>query len=74
MSSSNINDPFVLASYTSSFRGKTQQRYTPGVYASSYKRPNKINEFVTVAVQADGVHVLDVSLCFMSIVFLDFTS
>jgi len=60
MLSSNISDPFVLASYTSSFRGKVQQRNTPGVYASSYKRPNKTNEFVTVAVQADGVHVLDV--------------
>ncbi|KIM35166.1 hypothetical protein M413DRAFT_20795 [Hebeloma cylindrosporum] len=61
MSSSNINDPFVLASYTSSFRGKTHQKYTPGVYASSYKRPNKTNEFVSVAVQADGLHVLDLS-------------
>ncbi|PPQ69895.1 hypothetical protein CVT26_014158 [Gymnopilus dilepis] len=61
MSNSNINDIFVLSSYTSSARGKAAAKYTPGVYASSSKSAKSSDGFVTVAVQADGVHVLDVS-------------
>ncbi|KAF8883188.1 hypothetical protein CPB84DRAFT_193080 [Gymnopilus junonius] len=56
-----INDIFVVSSYTSSARGKSTAKYTPGVYASSSKKANSSDGFVTVAVQADGVHVLDVS-------------
>ncbi|KAF4619578.1 hypothetical protein D9613_004793 [Agrocybe pediades] len=64
MASSTINEPFVLSSYSSSSsRGKKAQKYTPGVYASAYQsqKANGSDGYVTVAVQADGVHVLDVS-------------
>lgn len=65
MSTSNINDIFVLSSYTSSVRGNSTTKYTPGVYASSSKKANGSDGFVTVAVQADGIHVLDVSTSFL---------
>ena len=65
MSNSNINDIFVLSSYTSSARGKAAAKYTPGVYASSSKSAKSSDGFVTVAVQADGVHVLDVRKAFL---------
>ncbi|KDR84273.1 hypothetical protein GALMADRAFT_133615 [Galerina marginata CBS 339.88] len=57
MSNSNINETFVLASYTSSVRGKSTQKHSPGVYATVHKKANSQDEFVTVAVQADGVHI-----------------
>ncbi|KAH9482205.1 hypothetical protein JR316_0004300 [Psilocybe cubensis] len=62
MASSIINETFVLANYTSSARGKSTKKYTPGVYATSTKKnSNSADGYVTVAVQADGVHVLDTS-------------
>jgi len=61
MTSSTINEPFVLSSFSSSSRGKKAQKYTPGVYASSYQKANSSDGFVTIAVQADGVHIFDVS-------------
>ncbi|PPQ94798.1 hypothetical protein CVT25_007435 [Psilocybe cyanescens] len=62
MASSSINETFVLANYTSSVRGKSAKKYTPGVYASCTKKNTSSSDgYVTVAVQADGVHVLDTS-------------
>jgi len=59
MSKSNINEPFLLTTYTSTIRGNHIQR-KPGVYAT-VSRKSSSDDHVTVAVQADGVHVLDVS-------------
>ncbi|KAF8805835.1 hypothetical protein BYT27DRAFT_7191996 [Phlegmacium glaucopus] len=59
MSKSNIGEPFILATYTSTIRGNYIQR-KPGVYAT-VSRKSSSDDHVTVAVQADGVHVLDVS-------------
>ncbi|KAF8165883.1 hypothetical protein B0H34DRAFT_254615 [Crassisporium funariophilum] len=59
MTSCTIDEPFVLASYTSSFRGKSVQR---PLYATSYRKTgSNADGYVTVAAQADGVHILDVS-------------
>jgi hypothetical protein len=64
MASSNISEPFVLATYTCSLRGVLDKALV-GAYASVHQRPNnKSDEFVTVAAQADAVHILDVSLDF----------
>lgn len=61
MTSSTIGDHFVLATYTSSVRGKSSKKHGPGVFATSYKKSSSSDGYVTVAVQADGVHVIDVS-------------
>ncbi|KAF9478651.1 hypothetical protein BDN70DRAFT_879661 [Pholiota conissans] len=61
MSSSTLSDHFVLATYTSSVRRKSSKKHGPGVYATSYKKANTSDGYVTVAAQADGVHVIDVS-------------
>ena len=60
MSKSNISEPFLLATYTSKLRGKNLPR-KPGVYATVSRKSNSDDQ-VTVAVQADGVHILDVSV------------
>lgn len=62
MSKSNIGEPFLLATYTSTIRGVHLLR-KPGVYATVSQKSSS-DDHVTVAVQADGVHILDVS-CFM---------
>lgn len=62
MSKSNIGEPFLLATYTSTIRDFHLLR-KPGVYASVSQKSSS-DDHVTVAVQADGVHILDVS-CFM---------
>ena len=64
MSKSNISEPFLLVTYTSTIRGKHLPR-KPGVYAT-VSRKSSSDEHVTVAVQADGVHVLDVSVCILT--------
>ena len=61
MSKSKIGEPFLLATYTSTIRGNNLLR-KPGVYATVSQKSSS-DDHVTVAVQADGVHVLDVS-CF----------
>jgi hypothetical protein len=61
MSKSNIGEPFLLATYTSTIRGIHLLR-KPGVYATVSQKSSS-DDHVTVAVQADGVHILDVS-CF----------
>ena len=61
MSKSNISEPFLLATYTSTIRGIPLLK-KPGVYAT-VSRKSSSDDHVTVAVQADGVHILDVS-CF----------
>ena len=61
MSKSKIGEPFLLATYTSTIRGNKLLR-KPGVYATVSQKSSS-DDHVTVAVQADGVHVLDVS-CF----------
>jgi len=65
MNKSNINEPFRLATYTSTIRGKHIPR-KPGVYAT-VSRKSSLDDHVTVAVQADGVHILDVSVNIMYI-------
>ena len=60
MSKSNISEPFLLATYTSTIRGNLLKK--PGVYATVSQKSSS-DDHVTVAVQADGVHVLDVN-CF----------
>ena len=62
MRTSNIGEPFLLATYTSTVRGLHLQR-KPGVYATVSQKSSS-DDHVTVAVQADGVHILDVS-CYM---------
>ena len=59
MSKSNIGEPFLLATYTSTIRGIHLLR-KPGVYATVSQKSSS-DDHVTVAVQADGVHILDVS-------------
>ena len=60
MSKSNIGEPFLLATYTSTIRGSHLLR-KPGAYATVSQKSSS-DEHVTVAVQADGVHILDVSV------------
>lgn len=72
--SASINDPFLLASYTlPSLPGRASTKLSASrashvlvdsQYAST---SDKANNFVSLAVQGDGIHVLDVSfhsLCF----------
>jgi hypothetical protein len=59
---SNVTEPFVLATYTSTLRGAVLHKPWIGAYASVHQRANKPDEYVTVAAQADAVHILDVSL------------
>jgi hypothetical protein len=58
---SNIGEPFLLATYTSTIRG-IHLLTKPGVYATVSQKSSS-DDHVTVAVQADGVHILDVG-CF----------
>ncbi len=62
MSCSNINEPFVLATYYSTLRGNLNPRF--GAFASVHQRSD---EYVTVAAQADGVHILDVRIILCSL-------
>jgi hypothetical protein len=59
MNMSNISEPFILATYTSTIRDRHLLR-KPNVYAT-VSRKSSADDQVTVAVQADGVHILDVS-------------
>ena len=63
MSKSNIGEPFLLATYTSTIRGNKLLR-KPGVYATVSQKSSS-DDHVTVAVQADGVHILDVSFIYI---------
>jgi hypothetical protein len=56
-----IREPFTLASYTSSSRGKLKQ-ISENVYATYHRKASSSSDdgYVTVAAQADGLHVLDV--------------
>ncbi|KAF5322833.1 hypothetical protein D9619_000235 [Psilocybe cf. subviscida] len=40
---------------------KSSQKNAPGIYATSYSKNNSADGFVTVAAQADGLHIVDVS-------------
>ena len=63
MAGSSVTEPFVLATYTSTLRGAVLHKPLIGAYASVHQRANKsLDEYVTVAAQADAVHLLDVSL------------
>ncbi|KXN89507.1 hypothetical protein AN958_05669 [Leucoagaricus sp. SymC.cos] len=62
-----INEPFLLSNYSvtallskSASRSKNSRRQT-GVHASYQKPTTASDGFVSVAAQADGVHVLDVA-------------
>ncbi|KJA29589.1 hypothetical protein HYPSUDRAFT_195963 [Hypholoma sublateritium FD-334 SS-4] len=61
MTGSTINDHFVLETYTSSSLSKGSKKHGPGVFAASYKKSNTTDGYVTVAAQADGIHIIDVS-------------
>lgn len=61
MAGSTIGDHFVLETYTSSIRGKGSKKHGHGVFATSYKKSNSADGYVTVAAQADGLHIIDVS-------------
>ncbi|KAF9450156.1 hypothetical protein P691DRAFT_665850 [Macrolepiota fuliginosa MF-IS2] len=57
-----INEPFLLSSYSVIQRSKIKnQRRQTGVYASYQKPSSNSDGFVSVAAQADGVHVVDVA-------------
>ncbi|KAH0588051.1 hypothetical protein H2248_006781 [Termitomyces sp. 'cryptogamus'] len=65
--SASINEPFVLSTYSSSQRlsknassSKNQQGH-PSVFATYGKASGSSDGYATVAAQADGVHVLDIS-------------
>lgn len=60
--SMSISEPFVLATYASTLRGAVRDRTLVGAYTSVHRISNKLDEYVTVAAQADSVHILDVSL------------
>jgi len=62
MPGSNLSEPFVLATYNSTLRGTVLDKPLIGAYTSVHRRANKSDEYVTVAAQADAVHILDVSL------------
>lgn len=62
MTSSTISDHFVLETYTSSSHSKGSKKHGPGVFAASYKKSNTTDGYVTVAAQADGIHIIDVSI------------
>ena len=62
MTGSTISDHFVLETYTSSHRGKETKKHGPGIFAASSKKPNTADGYVTVAAQADGIHIIDVSV------------
>ena len=64
MSAATIAEPFLLSSYPESSAYR-KRKVTP-LYASLPSGSNA-DPFVAVAVQGDGIHVLDVSitLCFM---------
>jgi len=67
MAGSNLGEPFVLATYNSTLRGTVPDIPLVGAYTSVHRRANKSDEYVTVAAQADAVHILDVSLdCYKS--------
>ena len=55
MNKSNISEPFILATYTSTIRDRLLSIY------ATVSRKSSADDQVTVAVQADGVHILDVS-------------
>ena len=61
MAESSINEPFVLATYNSILRGNRATEIIPRTYASVSKRSTRSHEYVTIAAQADGIHILDVS-------------
>jgi hypothetical protein len=61
MADSSINEPFILATYNSILRGNRTSEIIRRTYASVSKRSTKSHEYVTIAAQADGIHILDVS-------------
>ncbi|KAG2013070.1 hypothetical protein CC2G_010007 [Coprinopsis cinerea AmutBmut pab1-1] len=64
MSTTSIEDPFQLASYTSSSRWKGKKSTLDHVYTSqlnSSLSKSRREGYVTVSTQADGIHILDVS-------------
>jgi hypothetical protein len=73
MAGSNISEPFVLATYTSTLRAAVLQKSLAGAYASVHQRSNKTDEYVTIAAQGDAVHVLDVSLQHSKLFFSAFS-
>ncbi|KAF6740925.1 hypothetical protein DFP72DRAFT_1182048 [Ephemerocybe angulata] len=58
-----IEEPFQLSSYTSSFRGKQKPSSTGHVFARSVNAKSRSTRegLVTVAAQADGIHLVDIS-------------
>ena len=70
MAGSSISEPFVLATYASTLRGAVLDKPLVGAYTSVHRISNKSDEYVTVAAQADSVHILDVSLGSINALFL----
>lgn len=61
-----IDEPFQLSNYTSSYRGKQKAAVPEHIFArsiktSSSKSKNVKEGLVTVAAQADGIHLVDIS-------------
>ncbi|KAG6861980.1 hypothetical protein C0995_009164 [Termitomyces sp. Mi166 len=65
--SASVNEPFVLSTYSSSQKlaksasGSKKQRGHPCIFATYEKASGSSDGYATVAAQADGVHVLDIS-------------
>lgn len=65
-----IDEPFQLSNYTSSYRGKQKAAVPEHIFArsiktSSSKSKNVKEGLVTVAAQADGIHLVDVGGLFL---------
>lgn len=54
-----IEEPFQLSSYTSTYRGKQKSAVFEHVFANYVSSKSK-EGLVTVSVQADGIHLVDV--------------
>jgi len=69
MSSSSIGDPYLLRSYgqpkyneSQSHTSSSPSDPSPCVYVTHGKQSNSEDGYVTVTVQADGIHILDVRI------------
>mgnify|MGYP006955311602 FL=1 len=57
-----VDEPFQISTYTSSYRGKQKSAIGDHVFVNSVSRKGKSKGegVVTVAAQADGIHLVDV--------------
>lgn len=68
---SSVNEPFILSSYTLPKRFAYSGKPLANVYAThQYASTSTVEGYVTVAAQGDGVHILDVSISFISLSIL----